>query len=95
MKPNSKHLFQFDELKNLATCRRLAEVDFGGNPLTKQNRYRDNVIINVAELVCLDGKDSFFDKNFRTTIEGISTKIKLIIGDKNSHRISLQTKEIS
>ena len=51
--------FQFDELKNLATCRRLAEVDFDGNPLTKQNRYRDNVIINVAELVRLDGKDSF------------------------------------
>jgi len=50
-------LDNFDELKNLATCRRLAEVDFDGNPLTKQNRYRDNVIINVAELVRLDGKD--------------------------------------
>ena len=33
------------------------EVDLRNNPLTRQNRYRDNVIINVRELRLLDGKD--------------------------------------
>jgi len=47
----------FDELTNLATCRRLSVVDLSGNPVTRQNRYRDNVIINVGQLRLLDGKE--------------------------------------
>merc|ERR1711892_200257 len=48
---------QFAELTHLNTCIRLNEVDLLNNPLTRQNRYRDNVIINVKQLRLLDGKD--------------------------------------
>ena len=59
VKQSKIHFFKFDELTNLATCRRLSVVDLSGNPVTRQNRYRDNVIINVGQLRLLDGKVVF------------------------------------
>merc|ERR1712106_187272 len=54
---SNNNIDNLEFVNNLNTCIRLNEVDLRNNPLTRQNRYRDNVIINVKQLRFLDGKD--------------------------------------
>jgi len=47
----------FDQLQYLKNCKKLSKVCFSGNPITKEKRYRDSVILNVEAIETLDDKE--------------------------------------
>ena len=49
--------FKFSDLKKLKNCIRLSEIIFLGNPISKMNKYRDNVILNVENIKILDQRE--------------------------------------
>ena len=51
---NLEHLTHLTLLKQ---CPNLEKVYFSGNPIAKENRYRDHVILNVAKIAVLDEKE--------------------------------------
>jgi len=51
------NLSNLDDLDVLKSCPNLQKVYFDGNPVSREKRYRDRLILNVAQISILDEKE--------------------------------------
>jgi len=57
LKCEDNRLNSIAELQYLKNCKKLSKVCFRGNPIAKEKRYRDSVILNVEAIESLDEKE--------------------------------------